>query len=102
MPLFPEREKVRGPAFGREPCIDDRLPLPCALAKEKMPAEWLLNFKCGLLFCTKSSCPFISDSTNPSGSPRIYNRSKVDDKAEFTKSYINDGTVVKEGPRLKK
>ena len=52
---FPEREKVRGPAFGREPCIDDRLPLPCALAKEKMPAEWLLNFKLGLLICTKSS-----------------------------------------------
>ena len=39
VPLFPEREKVRGPAFGREPCIDDRLPLPFALAKEKMPAE---------------------------------------------------------------
>ena len=49
MPLFPEREKVRGPAFGREPCIDDRLPLPCALAKEKMPAEWLLNSNLGLL-----------------------------------------------------
>ena len=48
MPLFPEREKVRGPAFGREPCIDDRLPLPCALAKEKMPAEWLLNSNLGL------------------------------------------------------
>ena len=49
MPLFPEREKVRGPAFGREPCIDDRLPLPCALAKEKMPAEWLLNSYLGLI-----------------------------------------------------
>ena len=49
VPLFPEREKVRGPAFGREPCIDDRLPLPCALAKEKMPAEWLLNSNLGLL-----------------------------------------------------
>ena len=48
VPLFPEREKVRGPAFGREPCIDDRLPLPCALAKEKMPAEWLLNSNLGL------------------------------------------------------
>ena len=46
---FPEREKVRGPAFGREPCIDDRLPLPFALAKEKMPAEWLLNSNLGLL-----------------------------------------------------
>ena len=46
---FPEREKVRGPAYGREPCIDDRLPLPCALAKEKMPAEWLLNSKLGLV-----------------------------------------------------
>ena len=55
VPLFPEREKVRGPASGRKPCIDDRLPLPCALAKEKMPAEWLLNFKLGLLICTKSS-----------------------------------------------
>ena len=55
VPLFPEREKVRGPAFNRETCIDDRLPLPCALAKEKMPAEWLLYFKLGLLFCTKSS-----------------------------------------------
>ena len=49
MPLFPEREKVRGPAFGREPCIDDRLPWSCALAKEKMPAEWLLNSKLGSL-----------------------------------------------------
>ena len=48
---FPEREKVRGPAFGREPCIDDRLPWPCALAKEKMPAEWLLNSNLGYLFC---------------------------------------------------
>ena len=49
MPLFPEREKVRGPAIGREPYIDDRLSLPCALAKEKMPAEWLLNSNLGLL-----------------------------------------------------
>ena len=49
VPLFPEREKVWGPAFGWEPCIDDRLPLPCALAKEKMPAEWLLNSNLGLL-----------------------------------------------------
>ena len=49
MPLFPEREKVRGPAFGRELYIDDRLPVPCALAKEKMPAEWLLNSNLGLL-----------------------------------------------------
>ena len=49
VPLFPEREKVRGPAFGREPCIDDRLSLPCALAEEKMPAEWLLNSNLGLL-----------------------------------------------------
>ena len=47
---FPEREKGRGPAFGREPCIDDRLPLPFALAKEKMPAEWLLNSNLGYLF----------------------------------------------------
>ena len=49
MPLFPEREKVRGPAFGRESYIDDRLPLPCALVKEKMLAEWLLNSNLGLL-----------------------------------------------------
>ena len=63
---FPEREKVRGPAFGREPCIDDRLPLPFALAKEKMPAEWLLNSNLGYLFSyhkdgiaeRKSSCSF--------------------------------------------
>ena len=39
---------MRGPAFGREPCIDDRLSLPCALAKEKTPAEWLLNSNLGL------------------------------------------------------
>ena len=49
VPLFPEREKVRGPAFGRKPCIDDRLSLPCALEKEKMPAERLLNSNLGLL-----------------------------------------------------
>ena len=50
MPLLPEREKVRGPAFGRELCTDDLLPLPsCALAKDKMPAEWLLISKLGLL-----------------------------------------------------
>ena len=49
MPLFPEREKARGPAFRREPCIDDRLSLPRALTKEKMPAEWLLSFKLGSL-----------------------------------------------------
>ena len=49
VPLFPEREKARGPALSWEPCIDDRLPLPCALAKEKMPAEWLLNSNLGLL-----------------------------------------------------
>ena len=49
MPLFPEREKARGPALCREPCIDDRLSLPRALTKEKMPAEWLLSFKLGSL-----------------------------------------------------
>ena len=59
MPLFPEREKVRGLAFGREPCIDDRLPLSCALAKEKMLAEWLLNSKLGLL----SSSPYMIKKT---------------------------------------
>ena len=49
VPLFPEREKARGPAFRREPRIDDRLSLPRALTKEKMPAEWLLSFKLGSL-----------------------------------------------------
>ena len=47
MPLFPEREKARGPALRREPRIDDRLSLPRALTKEKMPAEWLLNSNLG-------------------------------------------------------
>ena len=50
VPLFPEREKARGPAFSWEPHIDDRLPLLRALAKEKKPAEWLLiYFKLGSL-----------------------------------------------------
>ena len=49
VPLFPEREKARGPALRREPRIDDRLSLPRALTKEKMPAEWLLSFKLGSL-----------------------------------------------------
>ena len=49
VPLFPEREKVWGPAFGRELYIDDRLSLPCALAKEKMPAEWVLYSNLGLI-----------------------------------------------------
>ena len=101
MPLFPEREKVRGPAFGREPCIDDRLPLPCALAKEKMPAEWLLNFKLGLLICKKSSHMMNSNlalssltAQIPQEAPGNYKMSKVNDKAELTKSYIGDGSVV--------
>ena len=49
VPLFPEREKARGPAISWEPCIDDRLSLPRASTKEKMPAEWLLYFKMGSL-----------------------------------------------------
>ena len=49
MPLLPEREKVRGLAFGRELYIDDRMSLPCALAKEKMPAEWVLYSNLGLI-----------------------------------------------------
>ena len=49
VPLFPEREKARGPAVSWEPRIDDRLSLPRASTKEKMPAEWLLYFKMGSL-----------------------------------------------------
>ena len=43
------------------------------------------------------------NSTNTTGtSPGSYKRSKVDDEAEHTKSYIGDGTVVEERPKFKK
>ena len=58
VPLFPEREKARGPALSWEPCIDDRLSLPRASTKEKMPAEWLLYFKMGSLKILLIQCTF--------------------------------------------
>ena len=106
MPLFPEREKVRGPAFGREPCIDDRLPLPCALAKEKMPAEWLLNSNLGLIRSSHmmNSNLALSSLTAqiPQENPRSYKMPKVDDKAELTNSNLGGGTVVEEGRKYVK
>ena len=67
-----------------------------------MPAEWLLNFKLGLLICTKSSHMMNSNLALSSliaqipqeQAPGNYKMSKVNDKAELTKSYIGDGTVV--------
>ena len=42
-------KRRRDQLFCWELCIDDRLSLPRAAAKEKMPAEWLLYFKMGSL-----------------------------------------------------
>ena len=97
---FPEREKVRGPAFGREPCIDDRLPLPFALAKEKMPAEWLLNSNLGLLrsyHMMNSNLALRSlTAQTPQEACRSYKRSQVINKVKLTNSNLGGGTVVEE------
>ena len=100
MPLLPEREKVRGLAFGQEPCIDDRLPLPFALAKEKMPAEWLLNSNLGLLrsyHMMNSNLALRSlTAQTPQEACRSYKRSQVINKVKLTNSNLGGGTVVEE------
>ena len=99
MPLFPEREKVRGPAFGREPCIDDRLPLPCALAKEKMPAEWLLNSNLGLLRSSHMMSSDLALSSLTAQTPQeacgSYKRSLVINKGKLTNSKKDLGCDIK-------
>ena len=42
-------KRRRDQLLGWDLCIDDRLSLLRAVAKEKMPAEWLLYFKTGSL-----------------------------------------------------